>query len=72
MCSVCVCLFVIMTVLFQSESGLMKRFPWRWIIEHVVFSAMRSEFVPQKEMAEDGTVLQIADLKDLYKVFERC
>ena len=23
-------------------------------------------------MAEDGSILQIADLHDLYKVFERC
>ncbi len=50
----------------------MKQLPWRWTLEHVVLPVVRSEFIPQKEMAQDGTVLQIADLKDLYKVFERC
>lgn len=54
------------------DSALMKRLPWRWTMEHVVLPCLRNDFVPLKEMAEDGTVLQISDLKDLYKVFERC
>ncbi|XP_062286080.1 DNA mismatch repair protein Mlh1 [Scomber scombrus] len=45
---------------------------WRWKVEHVIFKAFRSLFSPQKRLSEDGTVLQIANLPDLYKVFERC
>ncbi|KAJ3610423.1 hypothetical protein NHX12_022515 [Muraenolepis orangiensis] len=45
---------------------------WRWKVEHVVFKALRSLFSPPKHFSEDGSVLQIANLPDLYKVFERC
>uniref|UniRef100_A0A8D0DCR1 DNA mismatch repair protein MLH1 n=1 Tax=Sander lucioperca TaxID=283035 RepID=A0A8D0DCR1_SANLU len=45
---------------------------WRWKVEHVIFKAFRTLFSPPKSFSEDGTVLQIANLPDLYKVFERC
>ncbi|XP_042288923.1 DNA mismatch repair protein Mlh1 [Thunnus maccoyii] len=45
---------------------------WRWKVEHVIFKAFRTLFSPPKHLSEDGTVLQIANLPDLYKVFERC
>uniref|UniRef100_A0A8C5CV52 DNA mismatch repair protein S5 domain-containing protein n=1 Tax=Gadus morhua TaxID=8049 RepID=A0A8C5CV52_GADMO len=51
----------------QGEGG-----SWRWKVEHVVFKALRSLFSPPKSFSEDGSVLQIANLPDLYKVFERC
>ncbi|XP_049592275.1 DNA mismatch repair protein Mlh1 isoform X2 [Syngnathus scovelli] len=45
---------------------------WQWNVEHVLCKAFRSLISPPKHMSEDGTVLQIANLPDLYKVFERC
>ncbi|XP_037533890.1 DNA mismatch repair protein Mlh1 [Nematolebias whitei] len=45
---------------------------WRWKVEHVIFKAFRTLFSPPKSLSEDGSVLQIANLPDLYKVFERC
>ncbi|XP_034754113.1 DNA mismatch repair protein Mlh1 [Etheostoma cragini] len=45
---------------------------WRWKVEHVIFKALRTLFSPPKSFSEDGAVLQIANLPDLYKVFERC
>ncbi|XP_067093111.1 DNA mismatch repair protein Mlh1 isoform X2 [Osmerus mordax] len=45
---------------------------WRWKVEHIIFKAFRSLFSPPKHFSEDGCVLQIANLPDLYKVFERC
>lgn len=45
---------------------------WRWNVEHVIFKAFRTLFSPPKGFSEDGSVLQIANLPDLYKVFERC
>lgn len=45
---------------------------WRWKVEHILFKAFRTLFSPPKNFSEDGTVLQIANLPDLYKVFERC
>ncbi|TRY55895.1 hypothetical protein DNTS_029136 [Danionella cerebrum] len=45
---------------------------WQWKVEHVLFKGFRSLFSPAKHLSEDGSVLQIASLPDLYKVFERC
>lgn len=45
---------------------------WKWVIEHVIYAALRKNFLPPKLFAEDATFLQIAKLPDLYKVFERC
>ncbi|XP_049455958.1 DNA mismatch repair protein Mlh1 [Epinephelus fuscoguttatus] len=45
---------------------------WRWKVEHIIFKAFRTLLSPPKTFSEDGTVLQIANLPDLYKVFERC
>ena len=56
----------------QIDPALVKQSPWRWITEHVVIPALRTELTATREMADDGTLLQLADLKDLYRVFERC
>uniref|UniRef100_S4R697 DNA mismatch repair protein MLH1 n=1 Tax=Petromyzon marinus TaxID=7757 RepID=S4R697_PETMA len=45
---------------------------WKWTVEHCVFKALRSVLLPPRQFAEDGTLLQIANLTDLYRVFERC
>ncbi|XP_012672471.1 DNA mismatch repair protein Mlh1 [Clupea harengus] len=45
---------------------------WRWQVEHLLFKGFRTLFSPPKRFSEDGSVLQIANLPDLYKVFERC
>ncbi|KAI5630128.1 DNA mismatch repair protein Mlh1, partial [Silurus asotus] len=44
---------------------------WLWKVEHILFKALRS-LSPPKHFSEDGSILQIANLPDLYKVFERC
>ncbi|XP_040820232.1 DNA mismatch repair protein Mlh1 isoform X2 [Ochotona curzoniae] len=46
--------------------------PWKWTVEHVVYKAFRSHLLPPKHFAEDGNILQLANLPDLYRVFERC
>ncbi|XP_058506732.1 DNA mismatch repair protein Mlh1 [Solea solea] len=45
---------------------------WQWKMEHIIFKAFRTLLSPPRNFSEDGTVLQIANLPDLYKVFERC
>jgi hypothetical protein len=37
-------------------------------VEHVVYPAVRLMFAPPRALATDGTLLQIADLHELYKV----
>ncbi|MBN3285835.1 MLH1 protein, partial [Polyodon spathula] len=45
---------------------------WRWTVEHVVFKAFRTLLDPPKHFTEDGSIVHIANVPDLYKVFERC
>ncbi|XP_038665768.1 DNA mismatch repair protein Mlh1 [Scyliorhinus canicula] len=45
---------------------------WKWTVEHVVSKAFRTLLLPPKHFSEDGSILQLANLPDLYKVFERC
>jgi len=44
---------------------------YMWKVEHVLFPALRN-FDPPKEFSNDGTVIQVACLDRLYKIFERC
>ncbi|XP_045541810.1 DNA mismatch repair protein Mlh1-like [Papilio machaon] len=43
-----------------------------WKQEHVIFPAIRRNFLPPNRFVTNGVILQIANLSDLYKVFERC
>ncbi|KAM4841999.1 DNA mismatch repair protein Mlh1 isoform 2-T2 [Thomomys bottae] len=62
------------TVLSGQQSEVPGSIPksWKWTVEHVVYKALRSHLLPPKHFTEDGNVLQLANLPDLYKVFERC
>ncbi|OXB83219.1 UNVERIFIED_CONTAM: hypothetical protein H355_001971 [Colinus virginianus] len=53
----------------DSDSGSP---PWKWTVEHVVYKAFRTHLLPPKHFTDDGNILQLAYLPDLYKVFERC
>ena len=44
----------------------------RWQTRHVLFPAIARKLVPTRASARDGTVLQVACLEQLYRVFERC
>lgn len=41
-------------------------------VKHTLFPAISFLLVPPKEFATNGTVLKLANLTSLYKVFERC
>ncbi|XP_041367878.1 DNA mismatch repair protein Mlh1-like [Gigantopelta aegis] len=45
---------------------------WRWTVEHSVYPAIKTMLMPHKQFSEDASLLQLANLPDLYKVFERC
>lgn len=45
---------------------------WKWTVEHILYPAFRTLLFPPKSFAEDSSILQLANLPDLYKVFERC
>lgn len=43
-----------------------------WFIEHVLYAALKDQFMPPQEFAHNNNFLQVASLSNLYKVFERC
>lgn len=45
---------------------------WKWIVEHRIYPAFRGMFQPPKNLSTDAAIVQIADLHQLYKIFERC
>ncbi|KAM9096238.1 DNA mismatch repair protein Mlh1 [Sarcophilus harrisii] len=56
----------------EKEEGSAAAGSWKWTVEHVLYKAFRSHLLPPRRFSEDGSVLQLANLPDLYKVFERC
>ena len=45
---------------------------WKHVTEHILFTAIKESLLPPKTFRSDSTILQIASLPELYKVFERC
>ncbi|CAI4214838.1 unnamed protein product [Parascedosporium putredinis] len=43
----------------------------RWAVEHVLFPAFKARLVATKSLMASG-MMEVADLKGLYRVFERC
>lgn len=43
----------------------------RWAVEHIFFPAFKAKLVATKGLM-DGGILEVASLKGLYRVFERC
>ncbi|XP_040171010.1 DNA mismatch repair protein Mlh1 [Anopheles arabiensis] len=61
------------TAHFFSRIALTKpEKEYRWELEHVLYPAVRNYLIPPKEMAKNGSLLQLASLPELYRVFERC
>ncbi|KAH9896948.1 DNA mismatch repair protein MutL [Cubamyces lactineus] len=53
----------------EQDVGAQKATLWQ--IQHILFPAMARYLVPPKSLL-DRDVVQVADLPDLYRVFERC
>lgn len=45
---------------------------WKWSVEHVIYPALKNNFMPPQHFATNKSFLEIANLPNLYKVFERC
>lgn len=54
----------------EDESITRRRNQLSFMLEHVLFPAIRSRLVATNEMVRG--VVEVADLKGLYRVFERC
>ncbi|KAK0094823.1 hypothetical protein PV326_009886 [Microctonus aethiopoides] len=47
-------------------------YDWKHLTEHVIYPAIKESLLPPKHFAHDSTILKIASLPNLYRVFERC
>ncbi|RUS90912.1 hypothetical protein EGW08_001309 [Elysia chlorotica] len=45
---------------------------WKWTMEHVIYPSIKQMLLPPSKTENDRSVIQLANLPDLYKVFERC
>ncbi|XP_022159006.1 DNA mismatch repair protein MLH1 [Momordica charantia] len=56
-------------LLSEAETMWAQR---EWSIQHVLFPSMKLFFKPPNSLAENGTLVRVASLEKLYKIFERC
>ena len=45
---------------------------WRFTVQHRIFPGLRGMFQPPAHLAKNSSIVEIADLHQLYKIFERC
>lgn len=43
-----------------------------WSLEHLLFPALKSHFVGPNELSNGHLIVELAQLPELYKIFERC
>lgn len=59
------------TARFYSRTALsVSDHDFKWTVEHVIHDNIKRYLLPAKQLASN--ILQIANLQNLYKVFERC
>lgn len=57
---------------FSEMNPIHNTYDWKYVTEHILYPAIKESLLPPKHFAHDSTILQIASLPNLYKVFERC
>lgn len=55
----------------SAEEGQARRQHVRWAVEHIFFPAFKAKLVATRTLMKGG-VLEVANLKGLYRIFERC
>lgn len=45
---------------------------WKIVVEHRIFPGLRGMFQPPNHLVKNSSIIEIADLHQLYKIFERC
>ncbi|CAG8480636.1 7962_t:CDS:10 [Ambispora leptoticha] len=56
----------------QKETASAALVKYRWEIEHLIFPALKNNFIAPKSFATGGQIIQVANLPALYRIFERC
>lgn len=57
-------------VYFARTSQNNNESEWKWLTEHVYYDNIKRYLIPSEEL--EASILPVANLQNLYKVFERC
>ena len=60
------------TEVSQEEKDQSQGQDWKWTVEHIIYPSIKQVLLPPSKTENDRSVIQLANLPDLYKVFERC
>ena len=55
-----------------GDRGGTREESWTFLLEHTLLPTMRAKLLPPDSLTKNGAIRKLTDLKDLYKVFERC
>lgn len=56
----------------DTYDGGGKKRDWKWAVEHRLYPAFKAMFHPPSRLEREISIVEVADLHQLYKVFERC
>ena len=57
---------------WAGDRGEGRGLAWRFLLEHTLLPALRAKLLPPTRLTTDNSIRKLTDLKDLYKIFERC
>ncbi|XP_053684505.1 DNA mismatch repair protein Mlh1 [Sabethes cyaneus] len=61
------------TAKFYAKIALSKKDQeYKWEVEHAIYPTIKQYLLPPIAFTKNGALLQVANLPDLYRVFERC
>ena len=43
-----------------------------WKVEHLLFPALKSHFIGPDDLSDGRLIVELSQLPELYKIFERC
>ena len=56
-----------------ADNGINRSEKWKHIFEHTLYPALKKRLLPQKTENDNSKIfVNVANLPELYKVFERC
>lgn len=57
-------------IYYARDSLLSDECEWKWLTEHIFHDSIKRYLIPSAQL--ESFILPVANLQNLYKVFERC
>jgi DNA mismatch repair protein MLH1 len=61
-----------MSEFYEFEKTQQEIEGFRWTVENLLFPALKSHFIGLDELSDGQFIVELAQLPELYKIFERC